>query len=139
MELKESVLSKYNELRLIYILHNSIKLFLFFSQGKDGLLRYRDRLCVPDVDGLREQIFEEAHGSRYSINHSSTKLYRDLCKIYWLKGVNRDIEDFVTHYLNYQQVNTEHQRPGGLSHDIAIPTWKWENVNMDFVVGFPRK
>ena len=39
---------------------------------------------------------------------------------------------------NCQQVKVEHQRPGGLTQDISIPTWKWEDVNMDFVVSFPR-
>ena len=43
MELKESILNKNNE---------------YFSQGEDGVLRYRVRLCVPDVDGLREKIME---------------------------------------------------------------------------------
>ncbi|WMV58518.1 hypothetical protein MTR67_051903 [Solanum verrucosum] len=39
MELKELVLNK------------SIKIF---SQGGDGVLRYQGRLCVPNVDGLKE-------------------------------------------------------------------------------------
>ncbi|KAH0775084.1 hypothetical protein KY290_012221 [Solanum tuberosum] len=79
--------------------------------GEDGVLRHQERLCVLDVDGLRETILEEAHGSRYSIHPRATKMYRDL---------------------------PEHQGPGGLTQDIDIPTWKWEEVNMDFVVGLPR-
>ncbi|XP_070001756.1 uncharacterized protein [Nicotiana sylvestris] len=36
-----------------------------FSFGmEDGTLRYHGRLCVPDIDGLRETIMEEAHTSR---------------------------------------------------------------------------
>ena len=67
MELKESVLNKAIET---------------FSQGEDGVLRHQGRLCVPDVDGLRETILEEAHGSRYSIHLGATKMYRDLSEIY---------------------------------------------------------
>ena len=37
-----------------------------------------------------------------------------------------------------QRVKAEHQRPGGLAHNIEIPMWKWEMINMDFVVGLPR-
>ena len=38
---------------------------LAFEQGGDnGALRYRGRLCVPDVDGLRELIMSEAHHYR---------------------------------------------------------------------------
>ena len=51
MELKDSVLIKMNE---------------SFALGCDGILRYQDRLCVPDVADLRTRIVAEAHGSRYS-------------------------------------------------------------------------
>ena len=49
MELKESVLNKNNE---------------SFSQGEDGVLRYQGMLCVREVDGLRQKMTDEAHGSR---------------------------------------------------------------------------
>ena len=32
----------------------------------------------------------------------------------------------------------EHQKLGGLLQEIQVPTWKWEYIIMDFVVGFPR-
>ena len=59
MELKESFLGKLNE---------------SFSFEGDGVLRYQGILCVPNVDVLRDRILEEAHGSRYSIHPSSTKM-----------------------------------------------------------------
>ncbi|XP_069150333.1 uncharacterized protein [Solanum lycopersicum] len=31
-------------------------------------------------------------------------------------------------------VKCEHQRPGGVSQRMSIPTWKWERITMDFVV-----
>ena len=58
MELKDSVLLKINE---------------SFALGDDGILRYQDGLCIPDVDDLRTRIVAEAHGSRYSIHLGSTK------------------------------------------------------------------
>ena len=122
MELKESVLNKNNE---------------SLSQEEDGVLRNQGRLCIPDVDGLREKIMDEAHGSRYSIHPGETKLYHELKDIYWVSGMNRDVAMFVSRFPNFPQVKAKHQCPGGLTQDIDIPTWNREDVNMDFVVGLP--
>ena len=93
------------------------------------------RLCVLDVDGLRDRILEEARRSLYLIHPGSTKMYHDLREIYWWEGLKRDIEEFVAKCPNCQQVKAKLQKSGGLIQAIQIPTWKWEDINMDFVVG----
>ena len=67
-----------------------------FSQGGDGVLRYKGRLCVPNVGELRKHILVEAHNSRYSINPCAKKMYRDLLEVYWWNDMKRDIEDFLS-------------------------------------------
>jgi hypothetical protein len=37
-----------------------------------------------------------------------------------------------------QRVKAEHQRPAGLLHPLKIPEWKWEEIDMDFIVGLPH-
>ena len=32
----------------------------------------------------------------------------------------------------------EHQRPRGLAQNIELSEWKWEMINMDFIIGMPR-
>ncbi|KAH0758100.1 hypothetical protein KY290_021593 [Solanum tuberosum] len=108
------------------------------SVGGDGVLRYQGRLCVPNVDDLREHILTEAHSSRYSIHLGATKMYHELWEVYWWNRMKKDIAEFVAKCPNCQQVKVEHQKPGGMSQDIGIPTWKWEDLNMDFIVGLPR-
>jgi len=53
-----------------------------FEQGKDGVLRYHGRLCVPKVDELQERIMAKGHSSIYSIHPGCTKMYHDLREIY---------------------------------------------------------
>ena len=67
-----------------------------FSQGVDGVLRYQGRLCVHDVGMLIQHILVEAYNCRYYIHPGSTKMYNDLQELYWLNGMKRDIEDFVS-------------------------------------------
>ncbi|XP_019230377.1 PREDICTED: uncharacterized protein LOC109211307 [Nicotiana attenuata] len=92
-----------------------------FTLGSDGVLKLNDRLCVPDVDGLRKAIMEEAHHSRYSIHLGATKMCLDLKELYWWKGMKKQVAGHVAKCLNRQQVKAEHQSPGGLAQDIEIP------------------
>ena len=107
-----------------------------FSQGGDGVLRYQGRLCVPNVGELRQHILAEAHNSRYSIHPGATKIYHDLREIYRWYDMKRDIEDFVSKCPNLQ-VKVEHQKPGGMTQEIDIPTWIWDVIHMDFITGLP--
>ena len=52
--------------------------------------------------------------------------------------MKRGIADFVSKCPNYQQVKVEHKKPGGMTQEIDIPTWKWDVINMDFITGLPR-
>ncbi|WMV45412.1 hypothetical protein MTR67_038797 [Solanum verrucosum] len=87
---------------------------------------------------LRHQILTEAHNSRYSIHPSATKMYRDLREVFWCNDMKMDIAHFVAKCSNCQQVKVEHQKLGGMTKEINIPTWKWEGINMDFITVLPR-
>ena len=54
-----------------------------WSIGLDGRFRCRNRLCVPDVDGLRQDILDEAHKSHLG----GTKMYKDLKQNFWWDGM----------------------------------------------------
>ena len=75
MEKKDSVLVKINE---------------SFDLRDDNILKYKDRLCVLDVDDLRSSIIAETYGSRYSMHQGSTKMYHNLKSIYWCDSMKKD-------------------------------------------------
>ncbi|XP_070013082.1 uncharacterized protein [Nicotiana sylvestris] len=72
--------------------------------GDDGDLRMQGRLCVPNVDGLRELILQQAHSLRYSIHPYVAKMYQDLRQHYWWRRMKKDIVEYVARCLNFQQV-----------------------------------
>ena len=41
----------------------------------DGSLRYRERVVVPQLTGLREEILREFHCSRFTVHPGGTKMY----------------------------------------------------------------
>ena len=52
--------------------------------------------------------------------------------------MKRDMAKYVSKCLNCQQVKVEYLRPGGTSQGIALPLWKWEMINLDFITGLPK-
>ena len=104
---------------------------------KEGVLRFRGRLCVPKIDKLREELLKESHKSTLSTHPGSTKMYHDLKSLCWWPGMKKDIAEFVARCLTCQRVKTEHQKPGGLLQPLPIPVWKWDHITMDFIVGLP--
>src|SRR5688500_12661692 len=109
-----------------------------FMEDEQGTVWFKDRMCVPDIESLRETILKEAHDSDYSIHPGSTKMYQDLKRKYWWYELKRDVAAHVAMCDVCQRVKAEHQRPAGLLHPLKIPEWKWEEIGMDIITGLPR-
>jgi hypothetical protein len=95
-----------------------------FTEDEQGTVWFKNRICVPEIDSLRETILKEAHDSDYSINPGSTKIYQDLKQKYWWYGLKRDVAAHVAICDVCQRVKAEHQRPAGLLHPLKKPEWK---------------
>ena len=108
-----------------------------FLVNEDGFLYYRDQVCVPNDDGLKKSIIEEAHSGSFGIHLGSTKMYQDLKTSYWWSGMKRDVSEFVTKCMVCLKVKAKHQVPSGLLQPVRILEWKWDRITMDFVVGLP--
>ena len=77
--------------------------------SNDGILRFGNRLCVPNDFALKKEIMEEAHRTPYSVHHGSTKMYRDIRETYWWNNMKREIAQFMEQYLTCQQIKALHQ------------------------------
>ncbi|WJX40137.1 hypothetical protein P8452_27643 [Trifolium repens] len=109
-----------------------------FKMDESGVIRFRGRVCVPDVPELKKMIMEEGHRSGLSIHPGVTKMYQDLKKLFWWPGMKRQISEFVYACLVCQKSKIEHQKPSGMLQPLFIPEWKWDSIAMDFVGGLPR-
>ena len=65
----------------------------------DGSLRYRGRFVVPQLIDLREEILRDFHFSRFAVHPSGTKMYHDLRRQYYWRGMKRHVRDFVQRCL----------------------------------------
>jgi len=54
-----------------------------FRVKDDGILWYRNRLCVPDNMKIKKAIMSEAHATPSTSHLGSTKMYQDLKTTFW--------------------------------------------------------
>jgi hypothetical protein len=108
-----------------------------FRKDDQGILWFNDRIVVPKDAEVRQQILDEAHLSRYSIHPGSTKMYQDLKQHYWWTKMKIDIARYVVRCDTCRRVKAIHMKTAGPLQSLPIPTWKWEVISMDFIVGLP--
>jgi hypothetical protein len=117
---------------------NEIRQLILDGKGKDfredaeGVVWFKDSLCVPDIKSIRELILKEAHETAYSIHPRSEKMYQDLKKRFWWYGMKRKIAEYVAICDSCQRIKAEHQRPIGSLQLLQIPQWKWDEIGMDY-------
>jgi hypothetical protein len=66
-----------------------------FMEVDQGTIWFKKRICVLEIEHLRQLILREAHDSAYSIHPRSTKMYQDLKEKYWWYGLKRDVATHV--------------------------------------------
>ena len=93
---------------------------------------------VPKDLELRKQILNEAHLSRYSIHPGSNKMYQDLKQRFWWTRMKREISKYVSECDICRRVKASHLKPAGMLQPLNIPSGKWEDISIDFVVGLPN-
>jgi len=87
----------------------------------NGVLRFRGRLCVPNVEEIRKDLHHEAHHLVYASRPGGTKMYHNLKENYWCSGMKRDVANVLSLCLTCQHMKAEHQKPGGLLQPLPIP------------------
>jgi hypothetical protein len=109
-----------------------------FRTDDQGIVWFNNRIVVPKNDEVRQQNLDEAHLSRYSIHLESTKMYHDLKQHYWWTKMKIEIARYVARCDTCRRVKAIHMKTAGPLQSLPIPTWKWEDISMDFIVGLPR-
>ena len=51
--------------------------------------------------------------------------------------MKRNIKEYVSKYLQCQQIKAVHKKSTRLLQPLLVSKWKWEDITMDYVIGFP--
>jgi len=109
-----------------------------FKVDDAGVVWFKNRLVVPKVPELRQQILYEAHTTRYSIHPRSNKMYQDLKQWFWWTKMKIEIARYVAQCDTCRKVKAIHLKSTGELQPLPIAAWKWDDISMDFIVGLPK-
>jgi hypothetical protein len=65
-------------------------------------------------------------------------MYQDLKQNFWWTRMKREITRYVSECDICQRINASHLKTAGILQPLPIPSWKWEDISMDFIVGLPN-
>jgi hypothetical protein len=119
-------------------LKQKVEKYKCFRQDSKEILWFEDRLVVPKNRDLKKRLLYEAHLSKFSMHPGSTKMYHDLKPLYWWNRMKREIAQYVSECDTYQRIKASHLKSAGALQPISIPSWKWDDISMDFIVGLPN-
>jgi hypothetical protein len=109
-----------------------------FHTDNQGVLWFNNRIVVPENHQLHKQILDEADLSKFSIHPGSTKMYQDLRQNFWWTRMKWEIAKYMSECDTCQRVKASHLKVSGTLQPLPIPSWKWEDISMDFIVGLPQ-
>ena len=108
-----------------------------FREDAQEVVWFDQRLVILQDRELKKEILDEAHLSKFTIHPGSTKMYRDLRENFWWSNMKGEIAKYVAACDTCQRIKASHLKTAGPMQPLAIPTWKWDDISMDFIVGLP--
>jgi hypothetical protein len=65
-------------------------------------------------------------------------MYQDLKQHYWWTKMKIEIARYMARCDTCKRVMAIHLKAAGPLQSLPIPTWKWEDISMEFIVGLPK-
>jgi hypothetical protein len=84
------------------------------SLDKNGLLRLKSRLYLPNYVDLKSRILDELHKKPYSSHPGYHKMITALRKLFYWPNMKSETTEYLSKCLDCQQVKVEHQHPADL-------------------------
>jgi hypothetical protein len=72
-----------------------------------------------------------------SLFTSEVPMYQDLKENFWWSNMKVDIAKYVSECDTCHRMKASHLKSAGVLQPLSIPTWKWDDISMDFILGLP--
>ena len=108
-----------------------------FSVNDQGHVYLGNCLVVPKSRILRRSILHEVHEAPRPAHPGSTDMYRDIRRRFWWAKMKLDIAQFVAECNICRLAKAKYQKPLDTIPPTPIPVWKWDEIEMNFLLGLP--
>jgi len=88
---------------------------------EDGILMYRCRFYVPNVQELKNLLLSKIHKVSYARHLGYQKTIVAVKKKYFWPSMGNEVVDFIARCIECQNVKDEHIIPTGFLHPFTIP------------------
>ncbi len=105
---------------------------------KQGVLRYKGRICVGSSGNLREKLIKHFHHSTTGGHSGVLHTYQRAKGHFHWKGTRKQIEEQIRHCEICAQNKVDNQAYPGLLQPLPIPQQIWEDLSMDFLEALPN-
>lgn len=95
------------------------------------------RICVPNFPRFRQRLLYLHHDLPTSGHLGITKTYNQLALRFYWKGIREYTKTYVETCPRCRASKSLSQKPGGLLQPLSIPSRRWANISLDFIVGLP--
>ncbi|KAJ1702741.1 hypothetical protein LUZ63_002520 [Rhynchospora breviuscula] len=103
-----------------------------------GLLRYKNKICVGNGHQWRRRILQEIHNSSIGGHSGILGTYQRVKSMFYWPRLKEAVHTFVRECDVCQLNKGEHVATPGLLQPLPIPDKAWSSISMDFITGLPK-
>ena len=99
---------------------------------------HNDKLAIPDVQQLRNDIIDEHHNPPTAGHLGRDKTLASVQRTCWWPAMAEDVATFERACDDCQRNKPPHQPPPGFLQPLPYPDQPWESISMDLVTDLPK-
>jgi len=133
-EIKEATRSDKYTIQLSYTAQDQSRASYML---RDGLVFYKTRVVVPQVQEIHKKILAEFHDSKLADHSRVLHTYKRLAIQFYWPNMYTDVQDYVSTCEIFQKMKSEALALAGLLQSLPIPYQIWDGITLDFIEGLP--
>ena len=120
-----------------YTTHASDPFDSRWKLSDDGLLRFNDRIYVPEANDLRLRILRFKHDHILSGHPGQNKTIELIRRDYDWPGLRLYVKDYVKSCITCMRAKPQRHKPYGTLQQLPVPLRPWDSISIDFIEQLP--